>query len=173
MSAFPWPWRPPSAWNREILSNGNYWIGANFTWSGWRQHRQQHHVEPPKNEANQTYKRGFCQRLVLSDLYKKRKFHPASCWFAHTPVGQALATPHFHHWHHAAEPLAVDKNFAVHTPLWDWLFGTIYVPSRWPGEYGLCGEKDVPSGWLKQFAYPFKFLKSRSKTVGGLGKLET
>ncbi|MFY9255817.1 MAG: sterol desaturase family protein [Fuerstiella sp.] len=67
-----------------------------------------------------------------------------------------LATPHFHHWHHAAEPEAIDKNFAVHTPLWDWLFGTIYVPKRWPREYGLCGKKDVPSNWLLQLLYPFR-----------------
>ncbi|MEO1983565.1 MAG: sterol desaturase family protein [Fuerstiella sp.] len=67
-----------------------------------------------------------------------------------------LATPHFHHWHHAAEPEAVDKNFAVHTPIWDWLFGTIYVPRRWPAEYGLCGTKDVPSGWVRQLLYPFR-----------------
>ncbi len=67
-----------------------------------------------------------------------------------------LATPHFHHWHHAAEPQAIDKNFSVHTPLWDWLFGTLLMPSRWPHEYGLCGKKDVPSGWMLQFLYPFK-----------------
>ncbi len=67
-----------------------------------------------------------------------------------------FATPHFHHWHHAAEPEAIDKNFAVHTPLWDRLFGTIYVPKRWPREYGVCGQKDVPSNWLLQFLYPFR-----------------
>ncbi len=67
-----------------------------------------------------------------------------------------FATPHFHHWHHAAEPEAIDKNFAVHTPLWDRLFGTIYVPKRWPREYGVCGQKNVPSNWLLQFLYPFR-----------------
>lgn len=25
-----------------------------------------------------------------------------------------FATPQFHHWHHGAEPEAIDKNFAVH-----------------------------------------------------------
>jgi hypothetical protein len=29
-----------------------------------------------------------------------------------------LATPRFHHWHHAAEPEAVDTNFAVTCPCW-------------------------------------------------------
>jgi sterol desaturase/sphingolipid hydroxylase (fatty acid hydroxylase superfamily) len=67
-----------------------------------------------------------------------------------------VATPCFHHWHHAAEPQAVDKNFSVHSPLWDWLFGTLYLPGRWPKEYGLCGGSDVPGSWLLQFVYPFR-----------------
>ncbi|MFO0943825.1 MAG: sterol desaturase family protein [Pirellulales bacterium] len=70
-------------------------------------------------------------------------------------VQRWIATPCFHHWHHAAESQAVDKNFAVHSPVWDWLFGTYYMPGRWPQRYGLCGPRDVPSGWLPQFFYPF------------------
>ena len=78
------------------------------------------------------------------------------------PVRRIVATPSFHHWHHAAERDAVDKNFAVHTPLWDLLFGTFYLPNRWPAAYGLCGESDMPQGWLRQFVYPFR---RRSKTA--------
>ena len=48
------------------------------------------------------------------------------------PLRQLVATPAFHHWHHSAEREAVDKNFAVHTPIWDILFGTYYLPDRWP-----------------------------------------
>lgn len=66
-----------------------------------------------------------------------------------------VATPAFHHWHHSAEPQSVDKNFAVHTPAWDLLFGTFYLPDRWPSAYGLVHHRDVPSRWLTQFAYPF------------------
>lgn len=67
-----------------------------------------------------------------------------------------IATPFFHHWHHAAETEAIDKNFSVHTPLWDWVFGTLLMPSRWPSGYGLSHPRDVPSGWLKQLLYPFR-----------------
>ena len=49
-----------------------------------------------------------------------------------------LATPRFHHWHHAAEPEAVDTNFAVHLPVLDLLFGTAHLPDRWPSAYGLA-----------------------------------
>ncbi|MFN0053799.1 MAG: sterol desaturase family protein [Planctomycetales bacterium] len=71
-------------------------------------------------------------------------------------IRRFVATPCFHHWHHAAEPEAVDKNFSVHSPLWDWLFGTYYLPDRWPQTYGMCGGRDVPATWTQQFLYPFR-----------------
>jgi sterol desaturase/sphingolipid hydroxylase (fatty acid hydroxylase superfamily) len=71
-------------------------------------------------------------------------------------VHRVVATPAFHHWHHSAEPQSVDKNFAVHTPAWDLLFGTYYLPDRWPTAYGLVHRRDVPSRWLAQFSYPFR-----------------
>jgi lathosterol oxidase len=30
-----------------------------------------------------------------------------------------------------------------------------YLPDRWPRKYGLAGDGRVPSGWLRQFIYPF------------------
>ena len=66
-----------------------------------------------------------------------------------------LVTPQFHHWHHTAQPEAVDRNFAIHLPLIDWLFGTYYLPEdRWPERYGIEGNP-VPAGWLNQLVYPF------------------
>ena len=65
-----------------------------------------------------------------------------------------IATPQFHHWHHTAEPDSVDRNFCVHTPLWDRVFGTAWLPGRWPEAYGLV-ERDVPRSWSGQLVYPF------------------
>ena len=67
-----------------------------------------------------------------------------------------VATPAFHHWHHSAEREAVDRNFAVHTPVWDLVFGTYYLPDRWPREYGLAHGGTVPAHWLSQFLHPFR-----------------
>jgi len=67
-----------------------------------------------------------------------------------------MVTPQFHHWHHGAEPEAVDKNFAVHLPVLDRVFGTCYLPAdRWPASYGLVGGKPVPSGYIRQLIDPF------------------
>lgn len=73
-----------------------------------------------------------------------------------------VATPRFHHWHHSAESDAVDKNFAVHSPIWDRLFGTYYMPGRWPERYGLAGPREVPAGWPRQFLYPFMGRRERA-----------
>ncbi|MDP1570560.1 MAG: sterol desaturase family protein [Vicinamibacterales bacterium] len=72
------------------------------------------------------------------------------------PLHKVLATPGFHHWHHAAERDAIDKNFAVHTPIWDILFGTYYYPDRWPSAYGLHSRGDMPARWTAQLLYPFR-----------------
>ena len=67
-----------------------------------------------------------------------------------------LATPQYHHWHHAAEPDAVDRNFAVHLPVLDRLFGTYYMPGRWPSAYGLTSGARPPGGWVRQFLHAFR-----------------
>jgi lathosterol oxidase len=73
-----------------------------------------------------------------------------------------VVTPAFHHWHHASEPAAIDKNFAVHTPVWDRIFGTYYLPDRWPASYGLAHPPRVPAQWVGQFLHPFRRLLRRS-----------
>jgi Lipid desaturase domain len=65
-----------------------------------------------------------------------------------------LVTPRFHHWHHAEHPEAVNRNFAVHAPWLDRLFGTAYLPAgRWPEAYGIA-EHPVPEGYWRQLAWP-------------------
>lgn len=82
-------------------------------------------------------------------------FVHANVRFAFGPVRWILTTPRFHHWHHGAEKEAIDKNFAVHLPLLDMLFGTFYLPEdKWPENYGI-ENNPVPKGWLRQFIYPF------------------
>jgi lathosterol oxidase len=65
-----------------------------------------------------------------------------------------VVTPRFHHWHHGAEAAAVDRNFAVHLPWIDRLFGTYHAPAgEWPRSYGIAGDP-VPDGYLAQLTYP-------------------
>ncbi len=66
-----------------------------------------------------------------------------------------IVMPRFHHWHHARESKAIDKNFAVHLPWIDRIFGTKYLPhDKWPSSYGIVGER-APDGYLNQLVWPF------------------
>lgn len=70
------------------------------------------------------------------------------------PVRWLLASPQFHHWHHANEPQALDRNFAGQLPLFDVLFGTLYLPGcETPRTYGT--ETPVPDDYLGHLAFPF------------------
>lgn len=72
------------------------------------------------------------------------------------PLRYVIISPAFHRWHHADELAARDKNFAGLLPLWDWLFGTLYLPrGESPQRFGVRSEP-IPDGWLGQMAYPFR-----------------
>jgi lathosterol oxidase len=80
----------------------------------------------------------------------------ANVRFEFGPLRYWLVTPQFHHWHHSDQDEALDKNFAVHLPIWDWLFGSYYLPGeQWPASYGVKGEKP-PEGFFRQLFWPFK-----------------
>lgn len=102
---------------------------------------------------------GFDERAVLAYLgfvsfhavFIHANFAPRWPW-----LERWLVLPRFHHWHHAIEPEARDKNFAVHLPWLDRLFGTQHLPEdRWPSGYGVTGVS-APEGWLRQLAWPWR-----------------
>ena len=66
-----------------------------------------------------------------------------------------VATPAFHHWHHANEnPETSNKNFSGLLPWVDWLFGTMYLPKRFPAKYGI--NESMPAHYTGQLAAPFR-----------------
>jgi sterol desaturase/sphingolipid hydroxylase (fatty acid hydroxylase superfamily) len=83
-------------------------------------------------------------------------------WQLH-PFKNVFVMPIYHHWHHAAEKEAIDKNFAIHFPFLDRIFGSYYLPAhQWPTKYGLEGQS-VPQDYLGQTFMPFvKNLKGGS-----------
>jgi len=71
------------------------------------------------------------------------------------PLRWLVATPEFHHWHHAGDPAAYNSNFAGEFPFVDALFGTLHMPrGQMPARYGIADP--VPSGYLRQLAWPFR-----------------
>lgn len=93
--------------------------------------------------------------LAYSLLYRFHAvFLHANVRFDFGPLRWVVASPLFHHWHHADEPAAYDRNFGGQLVVFDWLFGTLNMPGREPPErYGLT--PPIPDTYLGQLAHPF------------------
>lgn len=71
------------------------------------------------------------------------------------PLKYIIATPQYHHWHHSTDRPAIDTNYAVHTPLFDRMFGTYHMPvEHWPEKYGTT--RRLPRSFFGQLLYPFR-----------------
>jgi lathosterol oxidase len=100
---------------------------------------------------------GFSQNIIFAYLvfvtlhatWTHCNFRPTIKW-----LEPYLVMPRYHHWHHSSQKEAIDKNFAIHLPWIDKLFGTYYYPDVWPEKYGLNGE-EIPRGFIRQLYEPF------------------
>lgn len=68
------------------------------------------------------------------------------------PLKWIFASPRFHHWHHANQVEAHDKNFAGQLSVIDLLFGTLHMPGSMPARYG--SDDRVPALYHEQLLYP-------------------
>lgn len=82
------------------------------------------------------------------------------------PLRYIIVTPNFHHWHHARDKEAIDRNYAAHFAFLDYLFGTaVSSDKKWPERYGVVGSY-IPNGYWRQFLFPFVgSTKSREKPL--------
>jgi sterol desaturase/sphingolipid hydroxylase (fatty acid hydroxylase superfamily) len=82
------------------------------------------------------------------------------------PLRWIVASPEFHHWHHANQREAFDKNFAGQLPLWDIVFGSLFLPrGRMPDRYGT--DDPVPRTYMAQLVYPIRASRPRSAPADG------
>jgi sterol desaturase/sphingolipid hydroxylase (fatty acid hydroxylase superfamily) len=104
---------------------------------------------------------GFSQSIILAYLifvtlhatWTHCNFGPNAKW-----LEKYLVMPRYHHWHHTSQKEGIDKNFAIHFPWIDKMFGTYYYPDEWPERYGLDGE-EISSSFLRQTIEPFTIKK--------------
>ncbi|RYE36523.1 MAG: sterol desaturase family protein, partial [Hyphomicrobiales bacterium] len=161
-----------------VADLSQYWVHRAFHGIGllWRFHRVHHSVETMDWIAGSRLHlvdvivtRGFVLLPLVAlgfdsrALYAYLGFVSVHAVFIHANfaprhrvIERWLAMPRYHHWHHAREEAAIDKNFAVHLPVYDRLFGTHYMPEdRWPAAYGLDGVR-APEGLVNQFVWPLR-----------------
>ncbi|HKY29822.1 MAG TPA: sterol desaturase family protein [Pyrinomonadaceae bacterium] len=69
------------------------------------------------------------------------------------PLKWVIASPEYHHWHHANHREAYDKNYAAQLSIIDKLFHTLYLPQgKTPEKYGI--DEPVPRGYISQLISP-------------------
>ncbi len=77
------------------------------------------------------------------------------------PLRYVIASPVFHRWHHTVLEEGRDKNFALMFPVFDLMFGTLYMPKgRLPEKFG--ASTPVPEGFFAQMIYPFWWPKDKA-----------
>jgi len=83
-------------------------------------------------------------------------FNHANVHLPWGPLKYVIVTPDFHHWHHASDDEAIDKNYAAHYAFLDYLFGTaVKSTKKFPERYGVVGDY-MPDGFVGQQLFPFR-----------------
>jgi len=62
-------------------------------------------------------------------------------------AGRIFISPAHHQVHHSENPKHFNKNFGSCLALWDWMFGTLYVPAKKREKltFGVAGRADAHS----------------------------
>ena len=75
-------------------------------------------------------------------------------WRLHFMKGLWVTTE-YHHWHHVVDQEIRNRNYAGALPVFDWLFGTYYLPKdKMPNGYGI--DTPMPNSYLGQLTQPFR-----------------
>jgi len=78
------------------------------------------------------------------------------------PLKYVLNNPVMHLWHHAKDVPAgtYGVNFGISLSLWDYLFGTAYIPNQNPNEQlGFEDQETFPKTFLQQLTHPWNSKK--------------
>lgn len=102
----------------------------------------------------------FIAGLIMSLL---SSFSHANIKLPLGPLKYIINNPQLHVWHHAK---SVDSrrnvNYGDSLCMWDWLFGTAYLPPERPGlKLGFEGVDEFPTTLLGQLVHPFREILRR------------
>ncbi len=94
-------------------------------------------------------------------------------WFSFPPMlSRIFISPSQHQVHHSVDLKHRDKNFGLVFALWDWIFGTLYVPEHYEKiEYGISKKQKNPfdsvaSLYLSPFKWTFESLRKKEGLEG-------
>ena len=98
--------------------------------------------------GNTTYQYAISDTNMILVLFIHTYVHlqHSHMWIAFTgALGRVFVSPAHHQVHHSGNPKHFNKNFGSCLALWDWMFGTLYVPEkkREPLTFGFPGRADA------------------------------
>ena len=109
----------------------------------------------------------------LNDLFTLHAFtilvghlNHANLGWSYGPLKYVLNNPRMHIWHHAHDlpPNRYGVNFGLTLSLWDYLFGTAYIPSDGRDiVLGFPGDKRFPHNFFSQITYPWNRRAEKEK----------
>jgi sterol desaturase/sphingolipid hydroxylase (fatty acid hydroxylase superfamily) len=85
-------------------------------------------------------------------------------------LGRVFMSPAHHQVHHSTNPAHFNKNMGSCLALWDWMFGTLYVPSQEPEKLSFGVDPDDASVHTIAGAYIDPFVRAASLVRGALPK---
>lgn len=88
------------------------------------------------------------------------------------PLRYLLNSPRMHIWHHDYEgDEKTTKNFGIIFSIWDWIFGTAYMPEEPPAKLGYAGVDRMPKDFFAQALWPISGLMKRGPALGALSSM--
>lgn len=93
----------------------------------------------------------------------------ANLGWGYGPLGYVLNNPKMHIWHHARnfpEEHPYGMNFGLTLSIWDYLFGTAYIPKEGKHiEIGFEGDEGFPDDFGNQMLYPFRNNRTKEESI--------
>ena len=85
-------------------------------------------------------------------------------------LGRVFMSPAHHQVHHSTNPAHFNKNMGSCLALWDWMFGTLYVPGKEPEKLSFGVDPDDARVHTITGAYIDPFVRAASLVRGALPK---
>jgi sterol desaturase/sphingolipid hydroxylase (fatty acid hydroxylase superfamily) len=83
--------------------------------------------------------------ILVFFIYLYVHLQHTQLWIAFTGwLGHLFMSPAHHQIHHSRDPAHFNKNLGSCLALWDWMFGTLYVPAAEPEKLEFGVEPDRP-----------------------------
>ncbi len=101
---------------------------------------------------------GVCDTLIAHFAHANLRWHIG--WLKYV-----INSPEMHIWHHNhPEAGPINRNFGLTLSIWDWIFGTAYVPPHDPGRLGFEGIEAYPRSLPGQWMVPFTALAGKFRS---------